>query len=106
MMNIIHCVNKISLLSARWVSSDVGFSFSKKAFSSKAVLTIAYRLMPIAKYDRTCVLDAGMIVELGSSMRPWEGGGTFRSLRNKTGSVGTDFQVEREISLEVILIRK
>jgi ABC-type multidrug transport system fused ATPase/permease subunit len=74
----------------------------RKSTQDKTVLCIAHRLRTVLWYDRVCVMDSGMIVELASPAELWDNPeGYFRRMCDQAGitrgmieSAGIDSEIE------------
>ncbi|KAJ5925970.1 oligomycin resistance ATP-dependent permease yor1 [Penicillium verhagenii] len=56
-----------------------------EAFKGKTVITVAHRIRTIINYDRVCVMDKGVIAELGTPSELWDLGGVFRGMCETSG---------------------
>ncbi|RMD43860.1 hypothetical protein DV735_g1180, partial [Chaetothyriales sp. CBS 134920] len=63
----------------------------RSGFAGKTLLCIAHRLKTIINYDRICVMDRGVIAELGSPVELFDRGGIFRGMCDKSHIVREDF---------------
>jgi ABC-type multidrug transport system fused ATPase/permease subunit len=67
------------------------------AFRGRTLLCIAHRLRTIVGYDRICVMDKGMIAELGEPLELWKNEtGIFRGMCDRSGIRMEDIRGAKE----------
>ena len=66
------------------------------AFKGRTVICIAHRLRTVLGYDRVCVLDQGVIAEIGTPKELWQRRGAFWGMCERSGIGEGDFEAAQE----------